>query len=1199
MKVKVLAAIVVIAISAEVAPAAIRVALMDFATDDNSYRSVQQAADFSSELQACLADEPGVEWVEREQLDQARQEVDLAVAGFLDGSIQRGKWAKADWMIRGLFSSNDRNQRTLSLEITDLQHADTLANGTVVFPGPMQAPPLTDTNLVHLAAQTLRPLLVQAQQRRKQMTDKILVAPLFFVDVSGVFSFNDNGSLESSFQEALDKTAAAHQQICLIRFPKACQSIKESEMILDGLVEADNHAWQNVADLYVWGTHQTIRSLSPGKRKNEGEEITVCSWDGATPLVTIREVLPSSTPPDQIQATFIRLANQIIQHAHKQPPARDEEAEAVRINIAQSLVQTYDRMTMEHGFRLELELNDPKKFLAAAHLLETACFFDPDNANARMLYITCRWGWWLDFDFNVKSQFWSRWRASQAWGSFVDRFGFKSVAETLPFPYEQRGVPAEYVESLQAVIELFPQNFLSEETERAEQQQGTHTALIEAELHGFPTDMPPKLAQSWKQKLKAELAQRRQKVQSFQTVSPFPKPPANSLLANTPSPAPTNQPTGTWPNIPEWVPAPAWLDQIRPGLPLFRLSPPEVRPHKVAAALQKIVFPNQFKVQSVIQLGFLGEDLFILAKDERSAPSSEVNSEVESELIHKRQRLWVLKSGTDKPVLLAPEQLRQNVRAFLLKDNRLWLAGEVTGYLDLSNQSIHAFGFKEGLPSRESGSIGMAHDCIFACDCSLNGFRYEPISGRWVGLPKPNQCGWLGEAAYFFASNDRWICFGQNSGNTLFYSLATNTQPNIQQAECIAAESNGFWLGKRQGLEFYDPSSGASQRWDAPQMVQGMDVPGFSSHSEGRILKKNLTEIDEATQGATRKFYRNHIMTLKARTNRDPLHLQWRVPDDIEALAKDGDFLWLGAGNYLFLLHQPTTNLVACQEIPVHGSITTIAPTPTSVWIGTDYDENPLICLQKNAFLSVSKEQWLSLAITPAEREQLIASLGKRDQALYAFYEGEDANVARLLGKLDPQTASLETLLMLIFACSTTGVDDANTMQLWATRLNERFPDSPWGKVVSEMVAEYLQSRKEKQHATALLTRYDLNHDGILDEQETKAMKKDPAYQREEQQWENGQIDMLAQEIMKKYDHNGDGRLDKEDLDFLHSQVVMLSDASPDLLKTKKLVIRPLLSKNFPTAAELLKKYGNKEGTLDLAALKVLLQETKPTAGSR
>ena len=151
-------------------------------------------------------------------------------------------------------------------------------------------------------------------------------------------------------------------------------------------------------------------------------------------------------------------------------------------------------------------------------MLETACFFDPDNAEARVLYITCRWGWWMDFNFKVKNEFWSKWRRSQAWGNYANRFGLKPVMEELPFPYQQEGgIPAMYVQSLADVSGMFPQWHSAEEValEDKWQKQGVDTWLIEAERHGFPKEMPHDLAMKWKTEVQIEHWKRLSKAANF------------------------------------------------------------------------------------------------------------------------------------------------------------------------------------------------------------------------------------------------------------------------------------------------------------------------------------------------------------------------------------------------------------------------------------------------------------------------------------------------------------------------------------------------------------------------------------------------------------------------------------------------------------------------------------------------------------
>jgi hypothetical protein len=249
-----------------------RVALMEFGTDDNSYQSARAAADFSGILQASLGGETNLAWVERVQLDKARQELETA-AGGLEGddmTIRRGKWVGADWMVTGLISEDDRNQRTLSVEITDLKHADTLVSGTITFPGLAAEPFQIGSNMVEEATGKLRGLLVDARQEDQESEGKVLVAPLFMANISGTFGrMTFKEPLGDEFDEILGRVAATNSRVRLIRFPKAYRSTDESEMVLGGLVDADPNAWQQTADLYVWGTYE----VSPPRVPNAMRKI--------------------------------------------------------------------------------------------------------------------------------------------------------------------------------------------------------------------------------------------------------------------------------------------------------------------------------------------------------------------------------------------------------------------------------------------------------------------------------------------------------------------------------------------------------------------------------------------------------------------------------------------------------------------------------------------------------------------------------------------------------------------------------------------------------------------------------------------------------------------------------------------------------------------------------------------------------------
>lgn len=1267
-----------------------RVALMDFSTDDNSYHSTQLAADFTGLLQAGLAGEPEVEWVERAQLDKAREELEISAAELVSGgaSIQRGKWVKADCMITGQFSSNDKNERTLFVEIVDLKHADTLASETIIFPEAAATPFQTGSNEVNTAISALRRLLPVARRQEQQAGDKILVAPLFLAEITGPgsrFGFlHDHVPLEQEFNAALERATATNGRVQLIRFPKAYRSIGESEMVLDGLVATDRNAWQQTADLYVWGTYAATNDVVRGGQPEERVEIILHLWDGVSPPDMVTAQLPDEAQPEQVRAAIERLANQVVAAAHKHRTQVDSDA--IRKGIAQSLVKTYDQLTMSFHHREELGLNDPEKFSQAVHMLETACFFDPDNAEARVLYITCRWGWWMDFGFKVKNQFWSKWRRSEALGKYVNRFGLKPVTEELPFPYQQEGgIPEMYLRSLADVSAMFPQWHSTNEMalENEDRRQGVHTWLMEAEYHGFPKEMPLEDAWKWKTEVQAENWRRlfnvtkyvsengalqektpapvlfnvifsgmldssqepAMRLKALEKIWPFfakyaqahgrqwimgagtladereqmltdlcnqagEPDRARQLLAMLSSnqtievarPAPSLPPAERQ-NISSMTTVPAWLEKDNGFHSLFRLSPPVALPPEVKPEFQEIHFPARYEIQSVLQLGFLRDQLLILAMDERSAQTSDANPGLAAELLDKHNRLWVLDPGATSPILYAPDVFSENVRGFLLKDGQLWVAGKTTGYLDLETHAFHKSSLSDGLIFQETSAIGLAGGSIFASSDDFKAARYDPASNRWNELPSiTGGLSRSGEDNFMLTGNQRWLNLAQKDTSTLIYDTVAGVWQNLSDKgaiECSVAVDPGFWFGSRNGLHFYDPATQSFKHWGTPPTVESL-FTGLFYMGNSEMPRRELEKLEENIQTGIKKIASEHQKRQKTRLAGgaaiDPLHLDCRVFGEVTAIADDGEFLWLGveaySGSHLLLMHKPSNSLVAGFAMPVRDTIKALAITETSIWAGTSYGDHKLLKISKAAFLAVPKSRWVNLAISPEERAQLIKSMSTRDRAMYAFYAGDDASVAKLLGGVDPDKASLEEMFMLLICYDALGADQPDLMRKWADQIGSRFPDSPWAKAAQTALAENEKNHETRQHEASVLAKYDLNHDGVLNAEEMLAMEKDPAYKHEAQGWNDIQLGYQLQEIMKRYDRNGDGRLDRMELNILRTQVLLFCDAPPAMLAGKKVLLAPLLTKNFPGVDTILKKYDpSGTGTVNLDGLKALAKD--------
>jgi Ca2+-binding EF-hand superfamily protein len=1270
--------------------AATSVALMDFSVTDNSYRSMQAAAEFTGVVQTRLGNVPDAEWVEREELDQARRETELSAMGLVGGAsyIRLGKWVKADWMVTGQFSLDDQNRRSLFIEITDLQHADVLTSRTLVLPGKGTSPVPPGVEQADFVAKELRELLAEAHLRQLQMSNRILVAPLFLADVTRVapgFGSSDNiGTLEPNFYRALEKAAAANSQVQLTSFPKAYRSLDESQLVLNGLVEADRNAWQQTADIYVWGTYavRSVRTDKPGFQL----EMDLDVWDGISPPTVLQEQIPSSFFGDvssvDLNAALNRLANEVLARAHKRSVQAD--ADALRQKIADTLVDTYNQMTLQPlHTRQNPNPGDPEKFMQAIHILETACFFDPDNANANVLYVTCRWGFWMEFNSMVKNEFWSKWRRSRAWGDYVKRFGLKPVTVDLPFPYAQEGgIPDGYLRAMEDVSKMFPQWDSTNEMalEDQWQREGVHTSLTEAEYHGFPKAMPHQLIWDWKNEVEAERWQRLTNVVGFISetqgspaeIAPMllssvvraildleespvmrlaqlekiwpvcvrvsQQPGKRWIIAQVEVSAITNlcreagqpekagqllatlsfnQPAagtrqGTNPAVipvaPQassgLVPVPSWIMESQPTYFMFRLFPPNALPLEIHPSMRSIQFPKQFDVQAVKKMDFLSDKLLILAMDERSTPSSDSRADVSAERLEKRGRLWVLPGDSSNPVLYEPELLPETVRSFLLENHHLWIAGKETGYLDLYTQKLRRFDLNDGFSLKKPDTLAMAGNRIFVGGDFFKVCTWDSHSGRWDELPNAS-FDRIANSLFpsLLVGKQPWLV--SSLGSVLAYNVEMSAWTNLTMVTSLrsaVAEDAGFWFGTDQGLQFYDPGRNSVKSWPAASFILGMNPAMLGAVNSGHTIipRQELDRLDNQIQDAVEQLASDHRkvhrLKVKQKNPVDPLQLNWRIPGGVMAMANDGDFLWLGVGNYfgnyLLLLHKPSESLVAYCPLEARGRISSLAVSATSVWVGMAYGDQLLVNIPREAFLSVPKTIWTSLAISPEDRERLIRGMSIHDRAMYAFYAGDDATTATLLGNTDPDRASLEEMFLLAFTYDVSGLDKPDLCRSWFERIISRYPDSPWAKAAQTALSENERDHNLKSHDESLLAKYDRNHNGVLDPEENIAMQKDPSYQREETTWQTERLDTQLEKIMQQFDQNGDGKLDLRELEHLRSQVQLYSTAPPEILTNHDILVAPLLTRHFPPVSVMLRKYdANHDGGLEANELKIFAQE--------
>jgi Ca2+-binding EF-hand superfamily protein len=483
---------------------------------------------------------------------------------------------------------------------------------------------------------------------------------------------------------------------------------------------------------------------------------------------------------------------------------------------------------------------------------------------------------------------------------------------------------------------------------------------------------------------------------------------------------------------------------------------------------------------------------------------------------------------------------------------------------------------------------------VFAGDDAAGLCSFDPQSERWKNgaLPSTNQFD-LTNMAELMTAPQEWIRRTIPRGATRNVSVNLDLFA-LNGAKCLAADEIGFWFETDRCLHFYDSTNRLLKSWLSPRLVPGFysQLMGISYTGGSQITQGSLDAISEQIQKFMKKLQQDRAKIHEKKERAiDPLNLNSRFPGDVTAMANDGDYLWMGIGSSVFLLHKPSASLAARFDLKKWGRIISILPSRNSVWVGTESDLQ-LLELSKDAFLSVPRSQWVTLAISPDERNGLIQKMSVRDRALYAFYAGDDQRVVELLGQIDPAKATLEELFLCAFSCDTSGIDNPAQAQSWFEHIMREYPNSAWAQIAKEALSANADNHQVKAHAAALVERFDSNHDGVLDAKETKAMKSDPQYQQEQKIIDKTEQDVQIKAIFERYDGNKNGKLEPDEISSLVVTVRAFSEASPAILAGRKILVAPLMTKNFPTVPALLKKYDlDHDGALSLSELAALAND--------
>jgi hypothetical protein len=1058
------------------------------------------------------------------------------------------------------------------------------------------------------------------------------------------------GMVPDMMVKSFQSLATTNGQIRLIQFPRANRALDEAELVFGGLAQSDSEAWKKLADCYVW-TDLVVSNLPAkfwgGPTPKRTVTLAVYIWDGHEIPKLIQEgPLPLNAggwADSDVAALCERAAGRALPSAKPNPNLLFDNA--VRQKLSEMML---DRAGRIGGFGFQAWPDTPENRRQLSDLictLEIACFLDPQNRAAQEKLVSTRWGGMVGQ--YALDPFRFEWHASDAWGNFVERFGLGPPADSKDrVLMVNGGVAGAYVHSTMRVLAKFlAWNTVPEDVPENILEEWHGQIAAEFAKRAFAVTNRPETAASWPAILHAAV--------DWGARMPVPDPKIRLKLIETFWPrcvetvlrTPTSsmsdetikgiritcqelgkpelaakflsalEPVGSE-RAAMGAPATAQRAQTNPSgppakpndipkfvLPRLQTFPPEfkVRLEKVPlpSATSTHPFHNNMPLNSLV---YNKGKLWIAVTEEETNSVPGINPDLAGDLTPARglaSHLWVYDPASRMCQRMAGDVARVNVVSICTAGDRLWLAGEGAVSFDPETSQIQRFGVNEGLTVRSTAALAQVGGFLFTAAGLMDLFMLNPEGGRWSRLNVPPGSYQTGtDHPITLCGSGGWLLFSARACASYdARAHAWKTLPDLSPATCATGDNSGIWIGHNAGLSFVETKSGGVQSWRSRAFPAWQAPNAFTSGSLATPYRPWLTnpqsedERDRREAKTTRAFtqFRKdrqaiHAERQKAGRSKDALQLSTRLRGDAIAAASDGDFLWLACDDQwnfsVLLLHKPTHSWVGYLKIPAR--VTCLACSKTKLWIGQGYGEERLLEVNKQEMVSVPRSNWAKDEVGEAELTGIIGAMPEHGQALYAFFSGDYAQAAKLLEREISTNASLETLYLLAYCYDDLGLNKPDLARQYFKEIISRYADSPWAKPASDSIAAYEDGQKNSAREKELLARYDRNHDGVLDNSEKKARAADPRFFEE-------QLATQLGEVFKKYDQNGDGKLEQEELTRVRSDVLMYMGVPVELRAGRQIVVQPLLTKNFPAVAELLKVFdANHDGGLDSNELKAL-----------
>ena len=141
-------------------------------------------------------------------------------------------------------------------------------------------------------AKSFPPHLDGQLEREARVKTQTAVAPLFFANTSPSRRLD---YFETELQSALGEAMSA-QNVRGLQFPRTTAAMGEADLVVAGLVEQDQDAWQKVADIYVWGQYEEVNPNDFSFQETP-VNFTLNFWDAKGEAQLISETVKVSELP--------------------------------------------------------------------------------------------------------------------------------------------------------------------------------------------------------------------------------------------------------------------------------------------------------------------------------------------------------------------------------------------------------------------------------------------------------------------------------------------------------------------------------------------------------------------------------------------------------------------------------------------------------------------------------------------------------------------------------------------------------------------------------------------------------------------------------------------------------------------------------------------------------------------------------------